>query len=146
MGWLRLTVHSDAAHVEAIGALLEQFGAASLSYSAVTSEALFDEGEQRGGLWRETAVTALLDEDVDLDILLACLRNRVGDEHLHGHRIEPLLERDWVAAYRDGHGPRVYGGRLCICPHWCEAPPVRKSPSIPIVPRRSSTVSPKTQR
>ena len=80
MGWLRLTINSDASHVDDIGTLLEQFGAVSLSYTPVTDEPLFDEGEQGGKFWSKTAVSALLDEDVDLDILMACIRIRIGTE------------------------------------------------------------------
>lgn len=123
MGWLRLTISSDASRIEDIGALLEQFGAASLSYTPVTDEPLFDEGEQGGEFWRETAVSALLNEDVDLDILMASIRNRVGSEHIHDHQIAPLQDADWLERHKSGHGPLVYGGRLCVCPGWCEPPP-----------------------
>ena len=122
MGWLRLTISSDASHIEAIGGLLEQFGAVSLSYTPVTDEPLFDEGGQGGGLWQKTAVAALLDEDTDLDILMACIRNRVGMEHIHGQHIAPLQDADWLERHKAGHGPLVYGGRLCVCPSWCEPP------------------------
>jgi ribosomal protein L11 methyltransferase len=123
MGWLRLTVSSDASHIEDIGALLEQFGAVSLSYTPVTDEPLFDEGGRGGEFWQETAVVALLDEDVDLDILMACIQNRVGREHIHAHNIMPLQDEDWLERYKTGHHPLVFGGRLCVCPGWCEPPP-----------------------
>lgn len=121
MGLLRLTVSTDAAHVEAVGELLEQFGAASLSYAPVTGEAIFDTGGE-AVFWEHTAVTALLDEDADLDILIACLRNRAGDGNIHACHIAPLQDEDWMARQRRDHGPLVYGDSLCICPTWSTPP------------------------
>lgn len=122
MGWLRLTINSDASHVDDIGNLLEQFGAVSLSYTPVTDEPLFDEAGRGGEFWQETAVAALLDEDVDLDVLMACIQNRVGSEHIHAHHIAPLQDEDWLERHKAGHEPLVYGGRLCVCPGWREPP------------------------
>jgi ribosomal protein L11 methyltransferase len=122
MGWLRLTVSTDAAHVEAIAEMLERFGAASISYVPLTKEPLFDEGEESGSLWRETGLIALLDESIDLDILLACLRNQVGAEHIRSHHVAPLQEEAWSDRHKAAHGPMVYGGRLCVCPSWCDPP------------------------
>lgn len=122
MGWLRLTVSSDAAHIEAIAVLLDRFDALSISYVPVTAEPVFDEGAQSGALWRETAVIALLDEDVDLDILLACLCNQVGAEHIRSHHVEPLPDQEWSGRHKAAHGPLIYGGRLCVCPSWCDPP------------------------
>lgn len=122
MAWLRLTISSDASHIEDIGALLEQFGAVSLSYVPMAGEPLFDEGEKDAVFWEETAVTALLDEDTDLDILIACLRNRVGAGHIHSHRIAPLQDEAWCERHKQEHGPMVFAGRLCVCPSWSEPP------------------------
>lgn len=122
MGWLRLTVSTDAAHAGAIAEMLERFGAVSLSYVPLTKEPLFDEGAQSGALWRETGLIALLDESVDLDILMACLRNQVGAEHIHSHHVAPLQDEAWSERHKAAHGPLVYAGRLCVCPSWCDPP------------------------
>jgi len=133
MAWLKLTISSDASCIEEIGELLEQFGAASLSYAPVTGEAVFDEGGGEAVFWEQTAVTALLDADTDLDILIACLRNRVGDANIYDYHIAPLPDEDWMARHRRDHGPLVYGDTLCVCPTW-STPPAQAHPVIRLDP------------
>lgn len=123
MGWLRLTVSSDASRIEAIGAMLEQFGAFSLSYVPMAGEPRFDEGDGEGVFWEETAIMALLDADTDLDILIACLRNRFGDGHIRSCHVAPLRDEEWTERHKQEHGPMIYSGRLCVCPSWTEPPP-----------------------
>lgn len=125
MGWLQLTISSDASHIEEIGELLEQFGAVSVSYLPRTDEPVFADDPDSGRYWERTAVMALLDEDIDIDILIMCIRNRVGTENIHRHHLQPLSDQSWGEAHKAGHGPMVYGHRrkLCICPSWSSAPP-----------------------
>lgn len=122
MGWLQLTIGSDAAHIEEIGELLEEFGAISISYTPCTDENVFADDPACGVYWERTAVTALLHEDIEVDILTMCIRNRVGTENIHHHTIRPLEERSWSESYKSAHGPLVYGGKLCICPSWSRPP------------------------
>lgn len=122
MAWLRLTIESDKNFVEPLSELLEKFGASSVSYAPATDEALYDEPSEKAGFWQHTAVSALLDHDIDLDILLACIRNLLGTENIFSHKIESLADREWLEAHKEGHGPMLFGDRLCVCPSWSEVP------------------------
>lgn len=122
MGWLQLTIGSDASHIEEIGELLEEFGAVSISYVPQTEEPVFADDPTTATYWERTAVMALLDEDIDLDILLMCIRNRIGTENIHHHRIRPLKDRAWSESHKAGHEPEVFADKLCICPSWCRPP------------------------
>jgi len=73
-------------------------------------------------LWNRTRVSALLHEDIDLDTLLVCLNNRVGAGNILKHRIDLLQDKDWVNAYQQGQGPKIFGERLFIYPSWCTPP------------------------
>ena len=76
MTWLKLTLACPAASVENITELLQKFGAASISLSAASAEPLLvGAGAAPAQFWEETRISALLDADTDLDILLACVRN-----------------------------------------------------------------------
>ncbi len=118
MGWLQLTIGSDAHHIEEIGELLEDFGAVSVSYVPQTEEPVFADDPTTATYWERTAVMALLDEDIDLDILVMCIRNRVGTENIHHHSIRPLRDRVWSESHKTGNGPEIFAGRLCVCPSW----------------------------
>lgn len=122
MDWLRLIITSHSQYIEPLGELLENFGALSLSYLPVTDESLFADNDNGSPYWQKTSVVALLDKNIDLDILLACIRNRIGTEQILNHRIEAVTDRHWIDNHKDEHGTLVYGNKLCICPSWCTEP------------------------
>ena len=123
MGWLQITLESDPEGASLLSELLEQFGAISISLSPLSPEPVFDrnsDGQQV--LWDRTRVQALLDEDTNLDILLASLRNRAGTEKILQCSIGQLADRNWLAESRAQARPVVFADRLCICPGWCTPP------------------------
>ena len=123
MSWLQLILESDPGSAEQLSELLEQFGAVSVSMSAVSDEKIFGQAIEKDlVLWQQTRVVALLHEDTDLDTLLVCLRNRVGADRIVQHEISILEDRDWVNEFKSGHGVKIFADRLCVCPSWCELP------------------------
>jgi len=122
MEWLRLRFDCGAEQVDALTDLLARLGAGSVSVTDGGSEPLLAGSTEAAGYWSVSRVTALLPTDADLDVALACLRNLAGVDGLQNARIEPLADRDWVAAGREAHGPLLFGDRLCICPSWAQAP------------------------
>ena len=123
MAWLQLTLECERNAVERLCALLERFGAVSVSLSAVSGETLLAEvAGLHEDFWERTRISALLHEDTDLDILLACLRNCAGTDQIHGQKIAVIADRDWVSEVQQSHRPHLFGNRLCICPGWCTPP------------------------
>jgi ribosomal protein L11 methyltransferase len=122
MAWLRLTFTSYPPCLQDLGALLEQFDAISISYAPVTGDPVFGDAAVAERYWERTSVSALFDQGIDTDILIACVRNRVGTDNILDCRVELVQDANWIEAHRSGFAPRIYGGRLCICPSWCERP------------------------
>ncbi|MDX1518936.1 MAG: 50S ribosomal protein L11 methyltransferase, partial [Gammaproteobacteria bacterium] len=123
MAWLQLTVETDRAHCEALAGFFEQFAAASVSMSAASDEPLFDHSDgQESGHWQRTRVSALLPADIDLDILLVCMRDRIGAEHIFSREIARVDDQDWVADFQQQQKPLIFADRLCVRPGWCDAP------------------------
>ena len=123
MSWLELTLESDLENAEQLSELLEQFGAVSVSLSAVSDEKIFGQAIEKDTLlWEQTRLVALLHEDIDLDILLVCLRNCVGSDRIERYEISVVEDRDWVNEHKLGHGVKIFADRLCVCPSWCESP------------------------
>jgi ribosomal protein L11 methyltransferase len=119
MHWLRLIIETTADRVDALAALLEQFDACSISFQPVSREPLFDHERCADPVWwQRTSVTALLAGDIDLDILLACIRNRVGTEHIHGHRIDSVSDAGWDEAYKREFRTMCFADALVIRPAW----------------------------
>lgn len=123
MAWLQLSIETDREHAQSLAGFLEQFNATAISFSAASDELLFDHADGTdSGHWQHTRVTALLQDDIDLDILLVCLRDRIGVDHIYSRKISRLEDRDWVASCEQSHPALVFADRLCICPGWCDVP------------------------
>ncbi|MFQ5659038.1 MAG: 50S ribosomal protein L11 methyltransferase [Gammaproteobacteria bacterium] len=123
MPWLRLRIDTNKDKIGLVTGLFEQFGAASISYRPASGETLFAGSAENSIFWQRTAVIALLDPEIDMDILLACLRNRIGTANILAHKIDVLEEREWTEAHKQGYGTMLFGGRLCVCPGWLDPPP-----------------------
>jgi ribosomal protein L11 methyltransferase len=123
MSRLKLTLECTRSGLEKLSLLLEKFGADSISLPAVSTESLFARSSVTGGnICERTRITALLNEDTDLDVLLACLRNCVAPELINYHHIELLRDKDQFREYQQAHQPETFGDKLCICPNWCTPP------------------------
>jgi ribosomal protein L11 methyltransferase len=122
MGWLKLTITCRLPCLDGLKDLLEKFGAESLSFSPASPEPLFADGSTSDQFWELTSVSALFAHDIDPDILLACVRNRLGDENIEGCEIDSVVDREWTESFKSGFIPIVFGDRLCICPSWCVRP------------------------
>ncbi len=124
MSWLQLELETNQAKAEELSELLEQLGAVSVSLTASSSEPLFDVAVQDVSeskkFWQKTRVVALLHPDTDLDIMLVCVRDRIGAENIYHHKIESLKDKDWVSEFKAEHQPLFFSDRVCICPSWCE--------------------------
>ena len=121
MALLRLVLECGQQDVEALSQLLEQFEAYSISSEALSDEALFGGVAEEPRYWKRTAVAALFDDSIEMDILLACARNRVSDESLLSSRIEPVKDENWLTAHEDDRGTLVFANRLCVKSTWADS-------------------------
>lgn len=123
MAWLQLTLETGKDHADELADLLKVYGAHSVSLSAQSDETLFSEpGANQEPLWQRTRLSAILDEDIDLDTLLVCLTHRAGNSAIVNTHINKIGERDWVQSCQEAQGPKVYANRLCVCPSWSSPP------------------------
>jgi len=124
MSWLQLELETNQSEAEALAELLEQFGAVSVSLTASSEEPVFDlvDDSTNQKLWNKTRLVALLHPDSDLDIMLVCLRDRIGAENIYSHKISLLKDKDWVSEFQAEHQAIIFSERICISPSWCDAP------------------------
>lgn len=123
MSWLQLVVETDREHSDELAAFLENFSAMSISFSAASDEPVFAQNDgDESWHWRRTRVSALLPADVDMDILLVCMRDRIGADYIFNREITCVVDQDWVQSYQQQHPPLIFADRLCVCPSWCEVP------------------------
>ena len=77
---------------------------------------------------------ALLHPDSDLDIMLVCLRDRIGADNIYQHKIELLKDKDWVGEFKAEHQPLFFSDRVCISPSWCDQPDNTYLPTLVLDP------------
>lgn len=122
MDWLQLELETGQAQAEELTELLEQLGAVSVTLTAASNDPVFDAEGETKKLWHKTRLIALLHPDADLDIILVCLRDRIGAENIYSHKIELIKDKDWVSEFKAAHKPLIFSDRVCISPSWCELP------------------------
>lgn len=119
--WVNYTCTARESDVPRIEACLEAAGAAAVSCSAAEDVALLvDELDGTHPLWPVCEVSGLFPAGTDFG-LLETLFSEAAIAPLGSH-IDKLPERQWQHAWREQFKPQVYGGRICICPTWCEPP------------------------
>jgi ribosomal protein L11 methyltransferase len=133
MSWLQLELETHQAQAEELSELLEQFGAVSVTMTASSDDPVFDAEGETKKLWDKTRLIALLHPDSDLDIMLVCLRDRIGADNIFSHKIELIKDKDWVGEFKAAHQPLIFSDRVCICPSWCE-PPENNLPTLILDP------------
>lgn len=122
MAWLRLTINCHPPYLDDLRDLLEKFGAQSVSYSPASPEPVFGDSAAADLYWALTSVSALFNPDIDLDIPLACIRNRLGDNNIKECKVESVADQKWTDNIKSSFRPIIFADRLCICPSWCEKP------------------------
>lgn len=120
MAWQQLHIATDPRHADAFQDSLEDLGAAAVTLTDGADQPVFEPPPGARPLWNTTVVTALFEDGVDLDRVLAAL----GEQGLAfaDHRVEPLAEQAWERAWMDDFQPMRFGERLWIVPSWSEAP------------------------
>jgi ribosomal protein L11 methyltransferase len=114
------------ADVESVMEFLDRLGAESVSIAARGDSPLYRDDPAAPEYWGQCRLQALFPIDAEPDILIACLRNRLGAVRAESIRIDELGDQDWSASGRAGLEPLLFGDQLCVCPSWVSAPPGRQ--------------------
>ena len=119
MAWLQLRMNATSATAEAIGDVMTECGALSVTFLDSKDVPIFEPlpGETR--LWGETDVMGLWQASANMDIALSYLRQILGD---FPYKLEALEDKDWEREWMDNFHPMRFGKRLWICPSWREIP------------------------
>jgi ribosomal protein L11 methyltransferase len=114
------------ADVDPLLEFLERLGAGSVSVAAGDDQALFADAAGAPDYWTRSRLHALFPGDADVDILLSCLRNRLGPSGATTLSVDAIVDADWSRSGRSATAPLLFGDRLCVCPGWIAPPPDRR--------------------
>ena len=124
--WLRISMDCARTDVESLMEFLDRLGAESVSIAAGDDRPLYSDDPSTPDYWQQSRLQALFPADAETDILIACLRNRLGPALATSLAVAPLGDQDWSESGRAGQEPLLFGDDLCVCPGWVTAPPGRR--------------------
>lgn len=122
MSWQQLVCHTTSKHQEVVVESMEAVGAVSITWQDAEDDPILEPrpGEMR--LWNNLVVTALYEDDTDLNALQLLLETRQTDWQIESVLYEIVEDQPWERAWMDSFQPMCFGKRLWIYPSWFEIP------------------------
>lgn len=127
MGWQSLRIEADASSAESLSEALMELGALSTGIEDADAETpdetpIFGEpGSPTPGVWQRNIVSALFDENIDVDAVLTQIEQAIGLS-FPVFSVETIAEQDWVRATQSQFEPIPVGDKLWIVPSWHTSP------------------------
>lgn len=127
MAWISLKVAAQSDTAESISDGLFELGALAVTIEDANAETpdeqpIFGEpGDPPPGIWQQTLVSALFEEDAPVAEIMAQLAGMTG-QHALQHTVERVAEQDWVRATQAQFDPIRIRDDLWIVPSWHVAP------------------------
>jgi len=122
MPWLQLTTRLPSQHADAAAEALEEAGAISVTLQDAAGEIVIETQWDQTPLWSKVCLSALLPEDANVAEVERTLMQRLALEQPLEYRLERVDDQDWAQAWKQHYKPIHMGGRLWVCPSWCEPP------------------------
>lgn len=123
MNWRQLSFQTSASLGEDAIEQLEAAGALSVTLTAAENEEIYEPALNTSPLWRQTLVTSLFDEALDLQPLITQLQQNFS---FANYTLELIPEEDWQQNYRKSVQPICIANTLWICPSWHDLPEPNK--------------------
>ncbi|MEK7990251.1 MAG: 50S ribosomal protein L11 methyltransferase [Thiotrichaceae bacterium] len=120
MAWLQITFTLTADKVETLTSVLENIGAASVTFLDAQDQPIYEPELNTTPLWQQTEVVALFEQTESLDNILNQLKQQC--DIIPTYRTEIIEEKDWTRVWMDEFQPMRFGQRTWICPSWHTPP------------------------
>lgn len=115
MHWQEITFELDAAQAESYEDALMEGGALSVTLRDASNQPLLEPAPETTPLWDKLLLTAMFDEDADIDAVLTRLKDRLSLGRLPAYQVEILEDQEWRRSWMDYFEPIRFGERLWIC-------------------------------
>lgn len=122
MPWIKLTLHAEQKHAQALADAFEEWGAISVTMQDAGDEPVFEVYWEDSPLWSQVQVTGLFPEATDTDAILANAQEHLGLAQIPPHEIEQLGDEDWARSWMTHYKPLKVGHGLWVVPSWCTPP------------------------
>lgn len=127
MAWLSLKIAAQDDTADLISDTLMDLGALSAIIEDANAETLNEQpifgepGDPPPGIWQKNLVSALFNDDVNVDNVMASLSKLTRISNL-SYSTEHIAEQDWVRATQSQFDPIRITDNLWIVPTWHRAP------------------------
>ena len=132
MAWLLLKIQANENNADAISDALMSIGALSAiiedaNAETATEQAIFGEPSSSDiqypppGIWQQNIITAMFDEDADVNQIISALSAETLIPTFH-YSTEIIAEQDWVRATQAQFDPIKITDKFWIVPTWHVAP------------------------
>jgi len=122
MPWKEITFELDTAQAGSYEDALMEAGALSVTLRDAEDQPLLEPAPETTPLWDRLLLTAMFDEDVDIDAVLSLLHDWLSVDETPEYKVETLEDREWRRTWMDYFEPIRFGERLWICPSGYEKP------------------------
>lgn len=127
MAWVSLKIEAQDNTADLISDTLMELGALSAIIEDANAETIDEQpifgepGDPPPGIWQQNLVSALFDEGVDIEAIMAELQEQTKLASL-SYTTETVEEQDWVRATQSQFDPIRITDKLWIVPTWHESP------------------------
>lgn len=127
MAWVSLHIEAHSQNADLLSDTLMEIGALSASIEDANAETpdeqpIFGEpGDPPPGIWNKNIISALFNDDVDVNAVMAEVEALTGFKDL-SYTTETVAEQDWVRATQSQFDPIRITDDLWIVPTWHDAP------------------------
>ncbi len=127
MAWVSLKIEAQDNTADLISDTLMELGALSAiiedaNAETVDEQPIFGEpGDPPPGIWQQNLVSALFDEGMDIEAVMAELQEQTKLPSL-SYTTETVEEQDWVRATQSQFDPIRITDKLWIVPTWHDSP------------------------
>lgn len=131
MPWLQIHISASPDNAEFISELLSAADALAVTFRDAGDEPLLQQTQEARGLWSQTQVTGLFDNNADAQAIINKVELGLGQRPVW--HAETLADEDWTRSWMERFTPMHFGGRLWIVPSW-HTPPVADAANILLDP------------
>lgn len=120
MPWLQIHIATDSDNAEFISELLSAADALAVTFRDAGDEPLLQQSQEAKGLWSQTQVTGLFNNDADAQTIINKVEAGLGKRPVW--HAETLADEDWTRSWMERFTPMHFGGDLWVVPSWHQAP------------------------
>lgn len=122
MPWLQLKLITSEQYVDAIGDVMLDMGALSVTLMDAKDIPILEPGPGETPLWKDIQMMLLFDAEIETESFLLQWQQHPLATHSQSEQFELIEDKDWEREWMDRFEPMKFGTNLWVCPSWKAVP------------------------